>query len=187
MTAAAQPRPDWATIPNGITTGRLIFLAPLVVGVIATREHPIAASVLLVVYASTDWIDGYLARRLDQVSRLGEILDPLADRAGEMAIYATLLAVGLLPWWMLAVTVAVDLGLFAVAVSRLHSLRDVSVTWLGKVRTAAVMVALPLLTLSQADAATGPTLLAVATALLALGAVLHVLAGILYAVGMARH
>jgi len=186
VTAPAPSRPDWATIPNGITTGRLVFLVPLVVGVIATREHPIAATILLVLFGSTDWIDGFLARRLGQVSRLGEILDPLADRAGEMAIYATLLAVGLLPWWVLAVTVVVDLALFAVAATRLHSLRDVRVTWIGKVRTAALMVALPLLTLSQAGSATGPTILAVATALLAVGTVLHVVAGVLYARGMMR-
>jgi cardiolipin synthase len=184
LTAEANTRPDWATVPNVITAARLVLVVPVVVGLIASRQHPVAATVLLVLFAGTDWIDGFLARRLDQVSRLGEIIDPLADRAGEMSIYATLLAVGLLPWWVLAVIVLVDLGMFVVVATRLRALGQISVTWVGKARTAVLMTALPLLTLSQADAVTGPTLMAVATALLGIGCLLHVVAGLLYGVGL---
>lgn len=187
MTAEPHPRPDWATIPNMITAGRLVLLVPIVVGLIASRQHPVAATVMLVVFASTDWVDGFLARRLGQVSRLGEILDPLADRAGEMSIYATLLAVGLLPWWVLVVAVVVDLSLFAVVATRRNALHDLSVTWVGKIRTALLMAALPVLTLSQAEGVAGPVLLALATAMLALGSFLHVVAGLLYAVRLVRH
>nr|NLI50032.1 CDP-alcohol phosphatidyltransferase family protein [Propionibacterium sp.] len=187
VTAEANPRSDWATIPNYITAARLLLFVPLVVGVLASRQYPLAATILLVLFGATDWIDGYLARRLHQVSRLGEILDPLADRAGEMSIYATLLAVGLLPWWVLAVTVVMDLLLFAVVAVRMRRVGPVAVTWLGKTRTAVQMTALPLLTLSQVDAATGPTILTVAIALLALGAVLHIAAGVGYAIALLRH
>jgi cardiolipin synthase (CMP-forming) len=180
-------RPDWATVPNVITTARLVLFLPIVVGTIASRQYPMAATVLLVVYASTDWVDGFLARRLNQVSRIGELIDPLADRAGEMCIYATMLAVGLLPWWVVAVIVGVDIGLFAVVATRMHAIRDVSVTWVGKARTAVVAVALPLLTLSQAEGMAGPTLAGVAMALLVIGCLLHVIAGLLYGVGLVRH
>lgn len=184
MIADTNTRPDWATVPNVITAARLVLVVPVVVGLIASRQHPVAATVLLVLFGSTDWVDGFVARRFNQVSRLGEIIDPLADRAGEMSIFATLLAVGLLPWWVLPVIVLVDLGLFVVVATRLRALRPVTVTWVGKVRTAALMVALPLLTLSQVDAATGPAVMAAATTLLAIGCLLHVAAGVVYAVGM---
>jgi len=186
LIAEANTRPDWATVPNVITAARLVLVVPVVVGLIASRQHPVAATVFLVLFASTDWVDGFVARRFNQVSRLGEIIDPLADRAGEMSIFATLLAVGLLPWWTLPVIVLVDIGLFVVVATRLHALGQVSVTWVGKVRTAALMAALPLLTLSQVDAVTGPALMIVATTLLAMGCLLHVAAGVLYGVGMIR-
>ena len=180
-------RPDWATVPNVVTTARLVLFLPVVVGVIARRQHPLAATVLLVLYSSTDWVDGFLARRLNQKSRIGELIDPLADRAGEMCIYATMLAVGLLPWWVVAVIVGVDLGLFAVVAVRMRALGDLTVTWVGKARTAVVAVALPLLTLSQVEGVAGPTLAVVAMGLLVIGCLLHVAAGLLYAVGLVRH
>lgn len=177
---------DWATIPNVVTVARLVLFAPLVVGMIASRQHWIAAAVLLVVYASTDWVDGFLARRLGQVSRLGALLDPLADRAGEMAIYAAMLAVGVLPWWAVAVIVTVDLGLFAIVALRAEAVHDLSVTWLGKLRTVILMAALPLLTLGAADLAVASTIGAIGLVLLVIGSVLHVAAGVLYAVLMLR-
>lgn len=186
MEAPVSTRPDWATVPNVITGARLVLFVPLVVGVIATRAHPIAATVLLILFAATDWVDGFLARRLNQVTRLGEIIDPLADRGGEMCIFATLLAVGLLPWWVLPVIVVVDLGMFLLVATRMNALRAVSVTWIGKGRTAALMTALPLLTLSQSDAVAGRPILEIATALLAVGCCLHLVAGVAYAAAMLR-
>ena len=175
---------DWATLPNVITMARLVLFMPVVVGMIASRQHWIAAAILLVAYASTDWIDGFLARRLGQVSRLGELLDPLADRAGEMAIYATMLAVGVLPWWAVAVIVGVDLILFAILALRTAAALDLTVTWLGKLRTVTLMASLPLLILGQADLAAGPALGDAGTVLLVIGSVLHVAAGVGYAVSM---
>lgn len=177
---------DWATIPNVITMARLVLFAPLVIGMIASRQHWIAAAVLLAVYAASDWVDGFLARRLGQVSRLGELLDPLADRAGEMAIYVTMLAVGVLPWWAVVVIVSVDLGLFAILAVRTASALDLKVTWLGKLRTVILMAALPLLILGAADFAVAPTLGTIGMVLIVIGSVLHVAAGALYAFLMLR-
>lgn len=188
-TMAAQPapgRPDWATVPNIITGARLVLFVPLVVGFIASRQHPVVSTVLLVLFASTDWIDGFLARRLNQVSRLGEIIDPLADRAGEMCIYAVLLAIGLLPWWVLPVVVGVDVAMFVIVATRWHGFSNVTVTWVGKARTVALMAALPLLTLSQVDPGWGPGVHAVSVGLFALGCALNVVAAVQYGVGMVR-
>ena len=67
------------TIPNLISTARLALI-PLFLYVLFGKDDPALAGWVLFVIASTDWIDGYLARRLDQVSELGKLLDPLADR-----------------------------------------------------------------------------------------------------------
>ena len=67
------------TIPNGISFGRLL-LVPWFVWLVFVPEDYTAAGLLLGFIGGTDWIDGYLARRLNQVSKVGEFLDPLADR-----------------------------------------------------------------------------------------------------------
>lgn len=186
MDAAADGRPDWATVPNIITGARLVLFVPVVVGLIASRQFPIATTIVLVLFGATDWIDGYLARRLNQVTRLGAIIDPLADRAGEMSIYAVLLAVGLLPWWAPVVIVGVDLAMFAIVALRLRTLHQVAVTWVGKIRTTALMASLPLLTLSQSPLVPGPTLYSAGLVLLVVGCALHIVAGTQYALAMLK-
>ena len=74
------------TIPNLLTWGRIVLI-PLVVGVfyapphwLAPHEQNLAATVIFVVAAITDWLDGYLARTLQQTSAFGAFLDPVADK-----------------------------------------------------------------------------------------------------------
>ena len=89
--------PSWLTIPNAVSVGRLL-LVPLFIWLVAIDEIG-WAGVTLGVIGTTDWIDGYLARRLDQVSEVGKFLDPLADRiAVAVAVIAGLIA-GVLPGW----------------------------------------------------------------------------------------
>src|SRR5690625_7628284 len=71
--------------------------------------------ILLLVWASTDWVDGLLARALDQTSRSGAILDPIADRIGLAAIVLTLALIGLLPWLALALIVLADVAMVVLA------------------------------------------------------------------------
>lgn len=102
------------------------------------------AALLIFVVGGTDWVDGYLARRLDQVSEVGKFLDPLADR---LMIVSTLiggLVVGVIPgallWPLLAREVAVGLGAAAVAARGGEKLE---VRWLGKVATMLLYIAIP--------------------------------------------
>jgi cardiolipin synthase len=74
------------TIPNLISFVRLILI-PVFLWLLLGRDNPFAAGWLFGFIASTDWVDGYLARRLDQVSEVGKFLDPLADR---LAVFAAL-------------------------------------------------------------------------------------------------
>jgi cardiolipin synthase (CMP-forming) len=86
------------TIPNLISFARLLGV-PIFLYLLLVVHQDVAAAIVLGVGGTSDWVDGFLARRLGLVSRLGELLDPLADR---LYIVATLLALSIrhvLPWW----------------------------------------------------------------------------------------
>jgi CDP-diacylglycerol--glycerol-3-phosphate 3-phosphatidyltransferase len=100
VSAESQPRGShWWNVPNQITTVRLI-LAIAVFACIAL-EHFAAALVIFLIAASTDWLDGYWARRFKQVTKLGRILDPFVDKFIICGVFVFLAAVhgsGVLPW-----------------------------------------------------------------------------------------
>ncbi|MCZ4326693.1 CDP-alcohol phosphatidyltransferase family protein [Brachybacterium paraconglomeratum] len=177
---SAADRPDWATIPNLVTLVRLALLLPVCLR-LADGPDTLAV-VLLLVWASTDWIDGMLARALDQTSRTGQIMDPIADRLGLVAIVLTLALADLLPWAALAVIVVVDAAM-AVLATRAALGGRISVSWLGKIRTFVLMASVFLLV---AVAAWAPSLVPAAQALVWVGAVLHVGSGVDYIVRARR-
>src|SRR5439155_1758350 len=112
----------------------------------------IAALVVLAVGGTSDWVDGYLARRLRQVSRLGELLDPLADR---LYILATLLALsvrGVTPWWFTGALLLRDLVLLlCLLVLRRYGYEPLPVHYLGKTATFILLFAFPVLLLAHAS------------------------------------
>ena len=178
MTAA--DRPDWATIPNLVTLVRFALLLPVCLRLADGPDTP--GVVLLLVWASTDWIDGLLARALDQASRTGAIIDPIADRLGLAAIVLTLAIADLLPWAALALIVLVDVAMTALATGAALGGR-ISVSWLGKVRTFVLMTAVFLLV---AAAAWAPSLVPAAQVLVWIGAALHTVSGLDYIVRARR-
>src|SRR5699024_3876587 len=109
----AAPRHDCATIPNHVTVLRVAPPAP--VCVLLLHVPATLAVVLLLVWASTVWVDGLLARALDQTSRTGAIIDPIADRVGLAAIVLSLAVAGLLPWAALVIIVVVDVAMVVLA------------------------------------------------------------------------
>ena len=129
------------TIPNLISLVRL-GLIPVFLWLLVGRENPIGAGLLLGVIGSTDWVDGYLARRLNQVSEVGKILDPLADRlAVATAVIAGLITGDLHSWfaWALIVREAlVGVGALYVAL-RGHT--SLAVRDMGKLATLLLYVA----------------------------------------------
>ena len=90
------------TIPNGISVLRLVVVAAALV-VLFHDGDCVAAAVLLAVAGATDFLDGYVARRIGQVSRLGKILDPTIDRMVLASSIIAILVYGALPWWIAAV------------------------------------------------------------------------------------
>lgn len=135
------------TVPNLISIVRLALI-PVFLWLLLAADEVIAAAVLLAVLGATDWVDGWIARRFDQVSEIGKILDPVADRVLLFAAGIGLIAAdvpGAVKVLALVVLVrevlvsAVTLGLAAAGAAR------IDVVWSGKAGTLAVMFAFPLL------------------------------------------
>jgi len=141
----AEPSPSRVlTLPNVITLIRLACL-PVFLWLLFGQENRAAAAWLLAGLGVTDWIDGYLARHLHQVSELGKILDPVADRLLFFVGAGGILIDGSVPAWF-AVTVLVRETLVGGATILLGILgaRRIDVTWYGKAGTFLLMMAFPL-------------------------------------------
>ncbi|MDI3329199.1 MAG: CDP-alcohol phosphatidyltransferase family protein [Micrococcus sp.] len=172
------------TVPNVITILRFC-LVPVFVWLVASERH-LAAFIVLVVLSSTDWVDGYIARRFNQVSTVGQWLDPLADRLSLGVVAVTLMATGIAPWWLVAALVVPDVVLGVTALILFRGSPELEVTVLGKVRTALLLIGTPVLLLAQVPGPAEGPLTVVAYALLILGCVGHVWAATDYLVGCLR-
>lgn len=135
------------TVPNLISFLRLLGV-PLFLWLILGPQADIAAFCVLAIAGATDWFDGFLARALNQRSRLGVLLDPLADR---LYIAATLLGLalrGIIPWWLVGLLVARELLLLTTLPALRRSGRvALPVTYVGKSATWALLWGFPCLLL----------------------------------------
>ena len=95
------------TLPNAVSALRLLGV-PVFLWLVLGPELDVLALVLLMVSGFTDWLDGYLARKLNQTSRLGEILDPVADRLYILAVVIGLAVRDIIPWWVALILPARD-------------------------------------------------------------------------------
>jgi cardiolipin synthase len=138
------------TIPNALSLGRLLCV-PVFLWVLFARDNRAGAAWLLAVLGATDWVDGYIARRFDQVSTVGKILDPTADRVLLVVGIVAILVDGSAPIWLgvaaLAREVLVSAGVLALAAM---GARRVDVSWAGKCGTFALMMAFPLFLFANA-------------------------------------
>jgi len=140
------------TWPNAVTAVRLA-LVPVYIWLLFTTSHYIGAGFLLGVLGATDWIDGFLARQLHQVTTLGKVLDPVADRVLVVTAIITTAVYGAVPWWFAVATLAREV-LVSVAVIVLASLgaARIDVLWVGKAGTFGLMTAYPLLLMADGPA-----------------------------------
>ena len=168
------------TIPNAISAVRLLFV-PLF-AVLLAQHHDTWAFVVLAVSGASDWLDGVLARRLRQVSELGKVLDPAADR---LFILVTLVALAwrdVVPWWLVVAIVLRDVLMAALLVPLAHQgYGPLPVHFVGKAGTFALLYALPLLLLAQQSGPLGVAALVLGWAFAWWGIGLYWLAGALYA------
>jgi cardiolipin synthase len=137
------------TIPNVLSFLRLLGI-PLLLWLMLGPEEDGWALVVLTASAASDWLDGKLARLLNQYSRLGALLDPVADRLYILATLFAFVVRGILPWWVAALIVGRDIVLaLALPVMRRHGYGPFEVHYLGKAATFCLLYALPLLLLGQ--------------------------------------
>ncbi|MCL4423757.1 MAG: CDP-alcohol phosphatidyltransferase family protein [Actinobacteria bacterium] len=141
------------TVPNGISFARLACI-PVFGWLVLGAHQDVAGAVLLAVLGATDWVDGRIARQFNQVTTLGKLLDPIADRLLVATGAAVIIAAGAVPVWLGALTLAREalislaaLGLLALGAPR------IDVVWIGKAGTFAVMVAYPSFLIGDGSAA----------------------------------
>jgi cardiolipin synthase len=137
------------TIPNLISIVRLAGVPLFLWLVLGPRADGWALAVLML-SGVTDWLDGYLARRLDQTSKLGQVLDPVADRLYILAVVIGLAWRDIIPWWLAVLLPARDLLLWGlVPFLRTRGYHALPVHFLGKAATANLLYAFPLLLLGD--------------------------------------
>ncbi len=172
------------TAPNVITLLRFC-LVPVFVVLVVSGSY-LSAFIVLAVLSSTDWVDGYVARRFNQISTVGQWLDPLADRLSLVVVAVTLVATGIAPWWLVPALVIPDIVLAVTAFAMFRGSPELEVTALGKIRTALLLVGTPLLLLAQVPGLAEGPLTVAATVVLALGCLGHLAAAVDYLVGCVR-
>ncbi|WP_418969891.1 CDP-alcohol phosphatidyltransferase family protein [Alloscardovia omnicolens] len=179
-TLLLKPSNRIVTWPNFVSLVRLLTIP--VIAVLISKDHLFSGLIVLAISALTDGIDGYLARRLNQITKLGQILDPIADR---LLIVCSILALGFagfLPWWFIIVVGSRDciLGVLIIALAQ-YDYGSLPVHFVGKTATAMIMTDIPALMISGM----GNSLFFIAlknfgVALAVWGIVLYWVAGVIY-------
>lgn len=141
-------RRELLNVPNLLSLLRLI-LVPVFLWLLL-NGHPWQALAVLAFAGASDWFDGYFARKFNQITKLGKILDPAADR---LYIFATLIGMvisGNIPMWLAVVIISRDVMLaFTYPILARHGYGPLPVHYLGKAGTFALLYALPLLLLAD--------------------------------------
>jgi len=172
-------------VPNVLSMLRLV-LVPVFLVLIVLGDY-VAALIVLIVASLTDLLDGFIARHFNQVTRLGQLLDPAADRLYIFAALIGLAAQGLVPWWIVVLIVARDVMLLVLAVVLAnHGYGPLPVHQLGKAATFALFFGLPVIMLGLAFPAVQPVSEPIGWAITLWGAFLYWWAGIIYAIETAR-
>lgn len=131
------------TVPNVITLVRLACL-PLFVWLLLGAENALLAGALLGALGGTDWVDGWYARKFNQISTVGKIFDPVADRLLFFVSIVAIIIAGAAPLWF---CIAVLVREIAIALATLllvaFGARRIDVTWMGKAATFGLMFAFP--------------------------------------------
>jgi len=162
VTEAADPtEPDLSrilTVPNVITLVRLSCL-PIYLVLLLGQDKRFEAALLLGALGATDWIDGYVARRFHQVSTLGKVLDPVADR---LLFFVGIIGILIVdppgaPVWFCWAVIAREVFVSAATITlALMGARRIDVTWFGKAGTFGLMVAFPLFLAGSSTKSSAP-------------------------------
>jgi len=181
-TQGGQPVTDRVLTPPNVLSMMRLACVPIFVWLILTYQDNWAL-VILTFSGVSDYLDGMIARRFNLVSRVGQLLDPLADR---LYILSTLLGLAwreIIPWWLVAILVSREVfGTVLLMIVRHHGYRALPVHFIGKSATFDLLCAFPLILLGQSDSMFASVALPIGWAFAWWGTVLYWVAGVMYAV-----
>ncbi|MDB5857429.1 MAG: CDP-diacylglycerol--glycerol-3-phosphate 3-phosphatidyltransferase, partial [Ramlibacter sp.] len=146
----AQSTPMFFTVPTLLTWTRILCI-PLLIGVfylgLETSVQNLVATVMFVVFAATDWLDGYLARKLNQASSFGAFLDPVADKFLVCASLLVLVDQQRADVFVALIIIGREIAISALRewMAQIGASKSVAVHMLGKVKTTVQMIAIPFL------------------------------------------
>ena len=179
MSGDEDKRRVW-TVPNALSLLRLLLI-PVVLWLVLGLQADMWAVAVLAVSGVTDWADGVIARRFDQSSALGRLLDPLVDRLTIAATLVGLALRSLIPWWLVALLVARELLLLAlVPALRRRGIVALPVHYLGKAATFALYWGFPFILAGAGAAQWQQVLNALGWAFVIWGTALYWYAALLY-------
>jgi cardiolipin synthase len=139
--------------PNLVTLSRIVLI-PLIIGIyylpadwLAPESRNAAAAAVFILAALTDWLDGYLARRLNQMSAFGAFLDPVADKLIVVGALIVLLQLGRVDALVALIVIGREIAISALRewMAKIGQAKSVAVAFIGKLKTVSQMVAIPLL------------------------------------------
>ena len=177
--AANQMSSRILTVPNVLSFLRLLMVPVFFVFIVVGND--VGALILLVISTVTDFIDGQIARRFNQITRLGQLLDPAADRLLILAALLGLAIAQVLPWWFVIAVICRDLMLIVLGIVLAnHGYGPLPVHHLGKFATFCLFASLPILMVGEAFPAVQPVTSPIGWAAALWGGFLYWWAGILY-------
>ncbi len=181
VAAERPPRPDRVvTVPNVLSVLRLLGV-PLFLWLLLGPKADGWALVVLAASGISDWLDGKLARWLNQASRLGALLDPAADRLYVVATLVAFVLRGIVPWWLAVLLIGKDVAVgLCLPVLRRAGYAPPEVHYVGKAATFVLLYAFPLLLLAQGGSVVAGIARPIGYAFTAWGTALYVWTGALY-------
>lgn len=181
VTGGTRASAEVLTVPNLLSVGRL-FAVPVFLWLLFGVETRLGAAVLLGVLGATDWVDGWIARRFEQVTELGKVLDPTADRillgVAGVAIFVDGAVPGIVFWPVIVREVVISIAVVALA---LVGAERMDVLWAGKAGAFGLMFAFPFFLLGDAGTSYDDLWTAVAWACALPGVALGYVAAVQYA------
>jgi cardiolipin synthase len=173
------------TVPNVLSFIRLALVPVFLVLIIVRAEF--IALLVLVFSSLSDYLDGVIARRFHQITRLGQLLDPAADRLFIFAALIGLAVSGVIPWWLVSVVVGRDVVLLILGITLAnYGYGPLPVHHLGKVATFSLFYALPILMIGEAFPPAAWVTNPLGWAFAIWGAFLYWWAGIIYVIETIR-
>lgn len=181
-TQGSRPVSDRVLTPPNVLSMLRLVCVPIFLWLILTSQDNWAV-VILTLSGVSDYLDGKIARHYNQVTQVGQLLDPLADR---LYILSTLLGLAwreIIPWWLVAVLVAREVfGTALLMVVRHYGYRALPVHFVGKAATFDLLFAFPVILLGQGDSMVAAVALPIGWAFAWWGTALYWVAGVMYAI-----